>query len=161
MLHDGAISVWESIAILEYLSEATPEARLWPESREARAVARAVSAEVHAGFVALRTHMPMNIRASKPGRGRTPEVEVDIRRIIALWEDCRTRFGEGEPFLFGPFSNADAMYAPVVTRFNTYGVELHGAARAYADAILALPPMREWSAAGKVEPWSMAENDAA
>jgi glutathione S-transferase len=161
ILHDGEITVWESIAILEYLAEAMPEARLWPEDRKARATARAVSAEMHAGFVALRTHMPMNIRASKPGRGRTPEVEQDIRRIVALWEDCRARFGKDGPFLFGGFSNADAMYAPVITRFNTYGVELHGAARAYADAILTLPPMQEWFAAGKAEPWSMPENDAA
>jgi glutathione S-transferase len=161
ILHDGEITVWESIAILEYLAEAMPEARLWPEDRKARATARAVSAEMHAGFVALRTHMPMNIRASKPGRGRTPEVEQDIRRIVALWEDCRACFDEGGPFLFGRFSNADAMYAPVVTRFNTYGVALHGEARAYADAILALPAMQEWFAAGKAEPWSMPENDAA
>jgi glutathione S-transferase len=81
--------------------------------------------------------------------------------VVALWEDRRARFGEGGPFLFGRFSNADAMYAPVVTRFNTYGVDLHGAAGAYADAILALPPMREWFAAAKAEPWSMPENDAA
>jgi glutathione S-transferase len=98
-------------------------------SSDRRAVARAVSAEMHAGFVALRAHMPMNIRGSKRGRGRTPEVEADIRRIIAMWEDCRTRFGTGGPFLFGAFGNADAMYAPVVTRFNTYGVALEGDAR--------------------------------
>lgn len=161
ILHHGGTAVWESIAILECLAELVPEARLWPEDREARAVARAVSAEMHSGFAALRTHMPMNIRASKAGRGRTPEVDKDIRRIVALWEDCRARFGEGGPFLFGRFSNADAMYAPVVTRFKTYGVELQGAARAYADAILALPPMVEWYAAAKVEPWSIPENDAA
>ena len=161
VLHDGEITIWESIAILEYLAEAIPEAWLWPEDREARAVARAVSAEMHAGFVALRTSMPMNIRVSKPGRGRTPDVDKDINRVVAIWEDCRARFGEGGPFLFGRFSNADAMYAPVVTRFKTYGVELQGAARAYADAILALPPMVEWYAAGKAEPWSMPENDAA
>jgi glutathione S-transferase len=116
---------------------------------------------MHAGFAALRTHMPMNIRGSKPGRGRTPEVEKDIRRIVAVWEDCRARFGEGGPFLFGGFGNADAMYAPVVTRFTTYGVTLEGAARAYADAILALPPMLEWFAAAKAEPWTIAETDAA
>ena len=152
ILHHGGTAVWESIAILEYLAELVPEAR---------AVARAVSAEMHSGFAALRTHMPMNIRASKAGRGRTPEVDKDIRRSVAIWEDCRARFGEGGPFLFGRFSNADAMYAPVVTRFKTYGVELQGAARAYAEAILALPRMVEWYAAAKAEPWSMPENDAA
>jgi glutathione S-transferase len=160
-LRHGDLVVWESIAILEYVAEAVPEARLWPEQRQARAVARAVSAEMHAGFVALRTHMPMNIRGSKRGRGRTPEVGADIRRIVAMWEDCRTRFGAGGPFLFGAFGNADAMYAPVVTRFNTYGVALEGTARAYADAILALPPMREWFAAAAAEPWTIAETDAA
>jgi glutathione S-transferase len=116
---------------------------------------------MHAGFVALRTHMPMNIRGSKSGRGRTPEVEKDIRRIVALWEDCRARFGAGGPFLFGAFGNTDAMYAPVVTRFTTYGVALEGTARAYADAILALPPMREWFAAAKAEHWTITETDAA
>ena len=127
-LRHGELVVWESIAILEYIAEAFPEARLWPRQREARAVARAVSAEMHAGFAALRTHMPMNIRGSKPGRGRTPEVEKDIRRVVALWADCRMRFGAGGPFLFGGFGNADAMYAPVVTRFATYAVTLEGAA---------------------------------
>jgi glutathione S-transferase len=160
-LRHGDLVVWESIAILEYVAETVPEARLWPEQRQARAVARAVSAEMHAGFVALRTHMPMNIRGSKSGRGRTPEVDADIRRIVAMWEDCRTRFGAGGPFLFGAFGNADAMYAPVVTRFNTYGVALEGTARAYADAILAMPPMREWFAAAAAEPWTIAETDAA
>jgi glutathione S-transferase len=160
-LRHGDLVVWESIAILEYVAETVPEARLWPEQRQARAVARAVSAEMHAGFVALRTHMPMNIRGSKSGRGRTPEVDADIRRIVAMWEDCRTRFGTGGPFLFGAFGNADAMYAPVVTRFNTYGVALEGTARAYADAILAMPPMREWFAAAAAEPWTIAETDAA
>ena len=160
-LRHGELVVWELIAILEYIAEAFPEARLWPEQRQARAVARAVSAEMHAGFVALRTHMPMNIRGSKSGRGRTPEVEKDIRRIVAIWEDCRARFGAGGPFLFGAFGNADAMYAPVVTRFNTYGVALEGLARAYADAILALPPMREWFAAAAAEFWTIAETDAA
>jgi glutathione S-transferase len=160
-LRHGELVLWESIAILEYIAEAVPEARLWPQQREARAVARAVSAEMHAGFVALRTHMPMNIRGSKSGRGRTPEVEKDIRRIVALWEDCRARFGAGGPFLFGAFGNTDAMYAPVVTRFTTYGVALEGTARAYADAILALPPMREWFAAAKAEHWTITEIDAA
>jgi glutathione S-transferase len=160
-LRHGELVVWESIAILEYIAEAFPEARLWPRQRQARAVARAASAEMHAGFVALRTHMPMNIRSSKFGRGRTPEVEKDIRRIVALWEDCRARFGAGGPFLFGAFGNTDAMYAPVVTRFTTYGVALEGTARAYADAILALPPMREWFAAAKAEHWTITETDAA
>lgn len=159
-LRHGGLVVWDSIAILEYIAEAFPEARLWPQQREARAIARAVSAEMHAGFAALRTHMPMNIRGSKHGRGRTPEVEKDIRRIVALWEDCRARFGADGPFLFGAFGNADAMYAPVVTRFATYGVALGGTSRAYANAVLGLPPMREWFAAAEAEPWTMAEADA-
>ena len=145
-LHDGEIKVWDSLAICEYLNERFPEHGLWPADLLARAVARSVSAEMHAGFGALRQNMSMNIRARYPDQGRTPECLADIARILAIWTDCRARFGRGGDFLFGRFCIADAMYAPVVLRFQTYGVALTGAARAYAEAILALPALREWVA---------------
>ena len=157
VLRHGDVTIWESIAILEYLAELFPDANLWPADPAARAHARAISAEMHAGFTALRSNMPMNLRRHLPGRGRTPEVEKDIARITAMWRDCRERFGSGGPFLFGAFSNADAMYAPVVTRFETYEVTLDAVCRAYADALLALPAMRSWSAEAAAEPWTIAE----
>lgn len=150
-LHDGNIRVWDSLAICETLAERFPEQGLWPADAAARAVARSVSAEMHAGFGALREHMTMNIRARYPGKGRTPECLADIERILAIWTDCRARFGQGGDFLFARFGIADAMYAPVVLRFQTYGVALEGAARAYADAILALPALRAWVADAEAE----------
>lgn len=140
----GELRVWDSLAILEYLAESHPG--LWPQDRAARALARSVSAEMHSGFAQLRTHMSMNVRRSLPGRGRTPESLAEAARVIALWDDCLARHGRGGPFLFGAFSNADAMYAPVVLRFRTYAVELPPACRAYADAVLALPAMQSWIA---------------
>ncbi|MBK8062868.1 MAG: glutathione S-transferase family protein [Betaproteobacteria bacterium] len=148
-LVDGALRVWDSLSILEYLAETHPQ--LWPADRAARALARSVSAEMHSGFAQLRTHMSMNIRRSLPGRGRTPESLAEAARIMALWSDCRARHGAGGPFLFGAFSNADAMYAPVVLRFRTYAVELPPDCDAYAQAVLALPAMREWIAAAERE----------
>ena len=145
-LHDGDLSVWDSLAICEYLNERFPDKQLWPRDATARAVARSVSAEVHAGFTDLRQNMVMNIRARYPGQGRTPECLADIERILAIWADCRARFGGGGDFLFGRFSIADAMYAPVVLRFQTYGVALTGAAKDYADAVLALPALQAWVA---------------
>ncbi|WP_324779642.1 glutathione S-transferase family protein [Thiobacillus sedimenti] len=145
-LHDGEIKVWDSLAICEYLAERFPEKQLWPADATARAVARSISAEMHAGFAALREHLSMNVRARYPGAGRTAESLADIARIVTIWTDCRARFGAGGDFLFGRFGIADAMYAPVVLRFRTYGVELAGAARAYADAVLALPAVQEWVA---------------
>ena len=150
-LHDGNIKVWDSLAICEYLHERFPEHGLWPADAAARAVARSVSAEMHAGFGALREAMSMNIRARYPGKGRTPESLADIARILAIWTECRARFGLGGDFLFGRFSIADAMYAPVVLRFQTYGVELEGAARVYADAVLALPALQGWVADAEAE----------
>ena len=161
ILKHGARVIWESIAILEYLGEMLPNEHLWPADVAARAHARVISAEIHAGFQALRSNMPMNLRASKPGRGLNPDVARDVARVTDIWRDCRARFGGDGPFLFGRFGNADAMWAPVVTRFETYGVALDEACRAYSRAILDLAPMREWYAAGRAEPWSMAENDAA
>jgi glutathione S-transferase len=150
VLKDGPTLVWDSLAILEYLAERFPDRGLWPQEVAARARARSACAEMHSGFTALRTHMPMNLRASHPGRGRTPESEADIARIAALWSDCRARAGSGD-FLFGDFCNADAMYAPVATRFVTYGVELPAACQRYVDALLALPAVRQWYAEARAE----------
>ena len=156
LLHRG-LAVWESIAIAEYLNDLKPEAGLWPASSAARAHARSISAEMHAGFVDLRNNMPMNIRASYPGKGMTPAVRADIERITGLWRDCRKRFAGAAPkddgFLFGSISAADAMYAPVVTRLRTYGVTVDSDTDAYCKAILAHPPMKEWIDAAKNEPW--------
>ena len=151
LLH-GALSLWDSLAICEYLAETFPQARLWPEDTAARAVARSVTAEMHSGFAALRQHMPMNLRARRPGEGRAPGVAEDIARVTALWRECRERHGQGGPFLFGRFSIADAFYAPVVTRFVTYGVELDAMGQAYRDAVLALPAMKAWEEASRSEP---------
>lgn len=152
-LHHGTLMVWDSLAICEYLAELFPQAGLWPEDRAVRAVARSVTAEMHSSFSALRQNLPMNIRARKPGQGHSaPGVAEDIARIRALWTECRTRYGQGGPFLFGRFSIADAFYAPVVTRFITYGVPLEGVVKDYAEAILALPSMQAWTEAARAEP---------
>jgi glutathione S-transferase len=151
-LRHGQVTVWESLAICEYLAESFPAFPLWPSEREARAVARAVSAEMHAGFAALRAHLPMNVRSSFPSRGVTPAVQADINRIAALWRDCRKRFGDGGDFLFGRFTIADAMFAPVATRFRTYRTPLDRDAQAYCDVLMALPAMQEWLAAARNEP---------
>ena len=161
VLKHGGRLVWDSIAILEYLAEQRPQAGLWPAEDGARALARSVAAEMHAGFQALRSHMPMNLRASLPGRGRGPGVADDILRICRIWRDCREGFGAAGPFLFGHFTAADAMYAPVATRFRTYAVELDPVCQAYADAVLALPACREWHAAALDEPWTIADDEVA
>ncbi|HYQ91890.1 MAG TPA: glutathione S-transferase family protein [Candidatus Competibacteraceae bacterium] len=155
VLTHGELTIWESLAIAEYLAETFPVAQLWPSASAARAVARAVSAEMHAGFAALRTHLPMDMRQRYPGREWPVEVSEDIRRIVELWTDCRRRFGTGGDFLFGTFGIADAMYAPVVSRFVTYGVELDGIAAAYRDAIWAWPALKEWVQAAEAEPWTI------
>jgi len=159
LLHRG-LAVWESLAIGEYLNDLMPEAGFWPASAAARAHARSISCEMLSGFLELRTNMPMNIRASYPGKGMTPAVRTDIERITGLWRDCRKRFAGAAPkdegFLFGGFSAADAMYAPVVTRLKTYGVQLDSDSEAYSAAVLAHPAMKEWTAAAKNEPWLIA-----
>lgn len=153
ILVDGDTPVWESLAIVEYLAEKFPQMELWPSDNAARAHARTVAAEMHAGFAPLRRHCPMNISRLPKSRELTPEVEADVKRIDAMWNDCRARFGKGGPFLFGRFGAADAMYAPVVSRFHTYGIEVSSAARAYMDAVMALPAWAEWTAAARREPW--------
>jgi glutathione S-transferase len=143
ILRDGNTVIWDSLAILEYVAERHPQ--LWPKDAAERAKARSIAAEMHSGFAKLREHMSMNIRKRYPGRGRTPEVMQEIARIQAIFSAAR------EPFLFGSFGAADAMYAPVVLRFRTYEVDLEPAARRYADAVLALPAMREWIEAAERE----------
>lgn len=158
LLHEG-LCVGESLAIVEYLHDLFPHKNLWPTDIKHRAWARAVSAEMHAGFAALRSHMPMNCKKSFVNKGRTPEVEKDILRIFKIWEECLKEFGNRGPFLFGPFTIADAMFAPVVTRFKTYGVELSPPLKEYAQTILNLPAMQEWYAAGVEEPWIIAGSE--
>jgi glutathione S-transferase len=158
-LKHGDVTVWDSLAIAEYLADLFPQAQLWPADPDARAVARGAAAEMHAGFAALRQNMPMNMRAAFPGQGLSPEVQEDINRITALWRDCRRRFAGHKPLLFGDFSIADAMYAPVVARFATYAVPLGEDARDYVRLILELPAMREWIEAAKQEPWTIPQFD--
>lgn len=152
ILLDGSLTVWDSLAILAHLMERFPDLSWLPEDQAARAVARSICAEMHSGFQNLRHQMPMNCRAYKPGKGMTPGVQADIDRITSIWRDSYTQFGQGGPFLFGSFTIADAMYAPVVVRFRTYGVTLDPISQAYADTIWNLPTMQEWVRAGVAEP---------
>lgn len=149
LLHDN-LTVWDSLAICEYVAESF-SANLWPEDKVARAVARSVSAEMHSGFVKLREHLPMDCRARQCMIGVNPGVQADIERITAIWHECRKEFGAGGSFLFGQFSIADAMFAPVVSRFVTYGVELDSVAQAYAQAVWQLPTMQAWLAEASLE----------
>ena len=152
-LRHGDLLLWDSLAIGEYLAELRPEAGLWPEERRARAVARAVAAEMHSGFTAIRTNMPMNIRASYPGQGRAPGVDAEIERITSIWEHCRDVHGGGGELLFGSFTLADAFFAPVVSRFRTYGVEVVGPAADYMESVWTLPAMTEWVEGARAETW--------
>ena len=153
------IVVWESLAICDYVARLRPEAGLWPRDPEALALALSASAEMHAGFSRLRRNMPMNVRKSLPGRGMGEGVQADIDRVTAIWRDARGRFGGDGPFLFGRFTVADAMYAPVAFRFATYGVELDPVSAAYRDQMLGLPAIREWAEAGAAEPWVEAHDE--
>jgi glutathione S-transferase len=150
-LVDRALAVWDSLAICEYLAERHPQAKLWPADPYARAVARSISAEMHSGFQNLRSNMSMNCRKRFPGMGRTVEVAGEIERVQRSWGEAREKHGAGGPFLFGAFTIADAMYAPVVLRFRTYAVQLNPVCREYADAILALPAMQQWLADAEAE----------
>ena len=143
--------VWDTLAICETLAERFPEKSLWPADPVARHVARSVTAEMHSSFQALRGAMPMNIRSRHPGKGMSAESRRDIDRVVAIWSSCRERFGKEGALLFGRFSIADAYYAPVVTRFQTYAVELPRAAQAYCDAVLALGGVRAWMDAARRE----------
>lgn len=139
----GEMTIWDSLAICEYVAEQFPDKHMWPADVAARAMARSVSAEMHSGFQGLRNAMSMNIRARLPGRGRTAEAQGDIGRVCEIWEECLSRFGHHQ-FLFGDFSIADAFFAPVVMRFGTYGVSLAPALQAYCDRVLAHPAVARW-----------------
>jgi glutathione S-transferase len=152
----GGNVIWDSLAILEFLAEAHPEAALWPKADVARARARSVSAEMHSGFRPLRLHCPMDLLARAPMATLPEEVAADVRRIVALWRDCRSGFGAGGPFLFGDFSAADAMYAPVASRFRTYVPDLtvhgdDGVAQAYVETLFAMPEMAAWERDARTE----------
>lgn len=151
VLWAGDVCIWDSLAIIEYLAEQNPA--LWPADPMARAVARAVSAEMHSGFQKVRGALPMNVRRRRPDFSLTPDLAPEIERIASIWTMCRTTHGRDGDFLFGAFTAADCMYAPVVTRFDSYGVRLPPVAQAYAAAVLAHPLMQRWYAEAASEPW--------
>ncbi len=156
LLIDGDFAVWDSLAILEYLADAHPEKGLWPSGRKARALARCAAAEMHSGFMPLRRNCSMEILATNPLEPVPEDVEGDVRRIVALWRDCRAQHGKEGPFLFGAFTAADAMYAPVAARFRTYLPDLSkfgddGAAAAYVATIFAMPEMAEWTEGARAQ----------
>jgi glutathione S-transferase len=154
--HDDLV-IWDSLAICEYVAELFPDAQLWPASPRARGVARSVSAEMHSGFSALRSQMNHNVRRAPTKRPPTTATAEEIARILQIWRDCRREYGADGPFLFGRTTIADVMYAPVVNRFVTYGVDVDESAAAYMATVRALPAMLEWNAAGERETWRIEE----
>lgn len=152
-LADGDITVWESLAIIEYLAEKFPDEPIWPRDTKARAHARSAANEMHAGFQALRKACPMNLGKRFAVKDRGPEVAADVARISALWKEARCAFGAGGPFLYGSFSAADAMFVPVVTRLDTYQIEVDAETRSYMDAVLSHPAFVAWRDAALQEPW--------
>ena len=151
VLHHGDVVVWDSLAIGEYLAELFPDSGLWPVDTKARATGRSIAAEMHAGFQAMRTHMPMIVGGRYPGCGDGPGVAKDIGRVTAIWESCRECFPDAGDFLVGPYCLADIMFAPVVSRFRTYGVELSPPCQTYAELMWQHPHMRDWAAAAEAE----------
>ena len=162
VLIDGDIVVWESLAIIEYLAERFAELEVWPRQADARALARSMSAELHAGFTGLRSACPMNLGKRYAPRDRGADVSDDVARICQLWREARKSFGQhdSKPYLFGAFSAADAMYAPVVARLDTYAIEVPADARAYMDAVLGSVAFAEWRAAALQEPWVVDADEA-
>lgn len=159
VLIHGERAIWDSLAIIEYLADLYPKAGLWPDDQGARAKARCVSAEMHSSFGALRDAMPMNIRKSLPGKGRNAGVDQDIQRIAEIWQSCRAEFQQQGSFLFGPWTAADTMFAPVVSRFRTYAVELDPTCQAYADAVLDTDWFKTWESDALKESWVVAEDE--
>ncbi len=159
-LVDGDVAVWESLAIIEYLAEKFPQHAIWPEDRVARAHARAIANEMHGGFLPLRQACPMNLAKRFKTPPMTDDLAANITRIEDIWRSTRARFGKGGPFLFGAFNATDAMYAPIVTRFDTYGVTVGEDAGAYMRAVQAHPSFVAWRQAALGEPWTIAEYEA-
>jgi len=159
VLIDGETTVWESLAILEYLADKFAAKGLWPRDASARAHARAAASEMHAGFAALRSQLPMNIRRPVKAHAVADDARADIARIDALWSECRARFGGEGQFLYGAFGAADAMYAPVAWRFHTYAVEVSAVARAYMRTLMVLPACSAWREAALRESWVMPRNE--
>jgi glutathione S-transferase len=154
------VVVWESLAIIEYVADRYPDKPIWPTEPAARATARALAAEMHAGFTRLRQVCPTNFRRSRRAIAIPDDVRRDVDRIEAAWAAARARWGQGGPFLFGAFSAADAMFAPVVNRFDTYAVPVRPETQAYMDAIQALPAWQDWIAGAHAEPWVIEKYDA-
>jgi glutathione S-transferase len=150
-LIDGDVTVWDSLAIIEYLAERFPDAGLWPDDRAERAYARAVSAEMHSGFLALRNECGMNLHRPIRAVALSQDAQANVARIEAIWVECRERYGTRGPFLFGAFGAADAMFAPVVHRFRTYAIPVAPKAQAYMETMMALPAFAEWTEAGLAE----------
>jgi glutathione S-transferase len=159
VLIDGDAALWETIAILFHLAERFPKTKLWPEEKAARAHAFAIACEMHSGFAALRQQCPMNIKRRKK-RELSPESAADIRRISAMWRDTRSRFGQGGDFLFGRFTAADCMYAPVATRIRSYEIDVDQVSAAYVETIYALPAFRRWQDGAMAESWGHPKTDA-
>jgi glutathione S-transferase len=153
ILWDGEAVVWDSLAIIDYLADKVGRDRFWPKSEPARAMARSMVAEMHSSYLPLRRTCPMNIRAHVEGVTIGDEVRADILRILQLWAEARSRFGQGGPFLFGTFCAADVIYAPVVSRFLTYGIGVPGFAQAYMQAVWEHEWMQTWVAAAEAEDW--------
>ena len=159
-LHDGRIAVWESLAIMDYVAEIFPEKAIWPRAKAARAHARSLAAEMHAGFAALRQACPTNFRRKPKAIPLSDEVLADAARIEAAFAHARETFGSAGPFLFGPFSAADAMFAPVVNRFDAYAFPVAKTTRAYMEAMMALPAWKAWIADAEAEPWRIERYEA-
>ena len=153
VLWDGDAAIWESLAIIDYLADKVGRERFWPAEDRARAMARSIASEMHAGYAALRSQHTMNMRHVYPPEPMTPEVAADVQRITSLWDQARQQFGQGGDYLFGAFGAADIMFAPVVTRFRTYSIPLPSRASDYCDAVRAHPFMVEWSRAAADESW--------
>lgn len=154
-LIDGEVTVWESLAIIEYLADVLPDLPIWPRDAKARAHARSVAHEMHSGFQALRAGCPMHLGARFATPDLTEALRASIDRVEDIWSEARNRFAGGKPFLYGAFSAADAMYVPVVTRFDSYQIPVRESTRAYMDAILAHPAFVAWREAALAEPWSI------